>query len=76
VDPFKVIATGATQIRTAFPPDQVPHIIDAYMAGLKVVFAITVAIVGLTVPFSLMINRTNLHAIGAKKSEDQPDNTV
>jgi hypothetical protein len=40
-----VIATGATQIRTVFSPDQVPNVLAAYMAGLRVAFAITIAFV-------------------------------
>ncbi|KAI9166522.1 putative efflux pump gsfJ [Paramyrothecium foliicola] len=43
VDPAKLITTGATQLRTAFNPEQVPEILFAYMAGLKVAFALSVA---------------------------------
>ncbi|GAB7323540.1 hypothetical protein MBLNU13_g07047t1 [Cladosporium sp. NU13] len=35
IDPRIVLATGATQIRHAFPASQVPVILDAYMVGLK-----------------------------------------
>lgn len=41
INPATVLATGATQIRTAFTSAQVPDVVAAYMAGLKVVFAIT-----------------------------------
>jgi len=46
IDPQKVIATGATNIRTAFPPEQVPAIVLAYMAGLKVAFALVIGLAG------------------------------
>ena len=46
IDPAKVIATGATEIRTAFPPDQVPAIVLAYMKGIKTVFALAIALAG------------------------------
>ncbi|KAL4972517.1 major facilitator superfamily domain-containing protein [Aspergillus desertorum] len=46
VDPATALATGATQIRDAFAPDQVPLVIDAYMVGLKAVFAIIIAAFG------------------------------
>lgn len=46
IDPAVVLATGATQIREAFPPSQVPIVIDAYMVGLRAVFAITIAAYG------------------------------
>lgn len=48
-----LIATGATQIRTMFSPEQVPLIVAAYMAGLKLAFAITLAFVGAAVLFTL-----------------------
>ncbi len=48
VDSQTVIATGATQIRKAFLPSQVPGIVFAYMAGLKVTFALVVALTGFT----------------------------
>ncbi|KAL2142037.1 hypothetical protein VTI28DRAFT_1607 [Corynascus sepedonium] len=47
VDPAKVIATGATLIRVAFPDDQVPGIVVAYMAGIKVAFGISIGGAGL-----------------------------
>jgi hypothetical protein len=53
--------TGATQIRTAFSPDLVPVVIDAYMAGIKVVFAITTAIVGFSFLFSFTAPRNSIH---------------
>lgn len=43
-----VLATGATQIRTAFPAEQVSGILVAYMAGIKVSLAIAVAFVGMS----------------------------
>lgn len=53
VDPAVVLVTGATQIRAAFPSDQVPGVIAAYMAGLKVVFAIATGATGLASLLSL-----------------------
>lgn len=48
INPGMVLATGATQIRQAFPADQVPIILDAYMVGLKAVFAVMVAAYGMS----------------------------
>lgn len=42
-----LVLTGATEIRSVFPPDQVPIVIDGYMTGLKVVFAMCIAATGL-----------------------------
>ncbi|KAJ5245507.1 hypothetical protein N7489_005603 [Penicillium chrysogenum] len=46
LDPAVAISTGATQIREAFTASQVPIVVDAYMVGLKAVFAITIAAFG------------------------------
>ncbi|KAH7007948.1 major facilitator superfamily transporter [Microdochium trichocladiopsis] len=53
VPPEMVIATGATQIQTAFPAAQVPGILQAYMEGIRVVFAISTAAAGLAFVASL-----------------------
>lgn len=47
VDKATLVLTGATEIRHAFPAEQQPIVIDGYMTGLKVVFAITIACTGL-----------------------------
>ncbi|WYZ45128.1 hypothetical protein EsH8_VIII_000444 [Colletotrichum jinshuiense] len=53
VDPNLVAITGATQIRTAFPAEAVPGVIQAYMDGLKVAFALAVAGAGVSFLISL-----------------------
>ena len=39
----KVVMTGATDLRNTFPAEQIPGILKAYMAGLRVPFAIALA---------------------------------
>ncbi|KAK2812532.1 hypothetical protein FQN49_008355, partial [Arthroderma sp. PD_2] len=46
VNPADVITTGATQIRTAFSATQVPGIVEAYTAGIKLALAITIGVTG------------------------------
>ena len=46
INPALALGTGATQIREAFTAEQIPLVIDAYMSGLKAVFAITIAAYG------------------------------
>lgn len=53
IDPGMVLATGATQIRHAFPAEQVPVILDAYMIGLKAVFAVMIAAYGISTVVSV-----------------------
>lgn len=43
VNPETVIATGATELRNVFSPDEVPGIISAYMDGLTISFVICLA---------------------------------
>lgn len=51
-NPALVIATGATELRRVFNPDQLDGILVAYMAGLKLTFAIAIATAGVTVLLS------------------------
>lgn len=46
VDNTMALGTGATQIRSVFTAGQIPIVIDAYVTGLKTVFAIGVAAFG------------------------------
>lgn len=46
VDPAKLIATGVSDIRHAFPAEQIPGILLAYMDGLRIPFAIATATAG------------------------------
>ena len=43
VNPMQLISTGATQIRTAFTPEELPGILIAYMDGITVTFAMAIA---------------------------------
>jgi ABC-type proline/glycine betaine transport system permease subunit len=48
INPAMVLGVGATQIREQFTEAQVPIVLDAYMVGLKAVFAITTAAYGIS----------------------------
>ncbi|KAK4142509.1 major facilitator superfamily domain-containing protein [Dichotomopilus funicola] len=56
VNPLVVLGTGATQIRQVFPAEVVPGILVAYMAGIKVAFAIALGAVGVAFVVSLFSN--------------------
>jgi hypothetical protein len=62
VDPEVVVATGATQIRTSFDSQQVPGIVAAYMAAVRIPFAIAVATSGVAFLFTFAMNWKRLHA--------------
>lgn len=46
LNPLAVVSTGATELRKVFPADQIPGILVAYMRGLKISFAISLASTG------------------------------
>lgn len=54
VEPGAVLAAGATQLRTIFPPEQIQGILEAYVSGLRVVFALSTGLVGISFLFALM----------------------
>lgn len=70
----RVIATGsgAHEIRSAFQGDDLAAVLDAYMVGIKAVFAFALAtaavtvIVALVIPFKRLPDHT-------KKPEDTPE---
>jgi hypothetical protein len=62
VDPDLVTGTGATDVHRLFSGDELDGVLRAYAWGIKVVFAITIAACGLTVPFSLCNKWTNVNA--------------
>ncbi|KAF2025072.1 MFS general substrate transporter [Setomelanomma holmii] len=66
INPELVIGTGATQIRRVFTADQVPNIVLAYMAGIKVTLAIVVALTGFACLLSAFVPRKQLNAEALK----------
>ncbi|KAM0549210.1 hypothetical protein ACHAPJ_009520 [Fusarium lateritium] len=53
IDPAMVLGVGATRIRQDFSASQIPAVIDAYVVGLKAVFAITIAAFGMSTVIGL-----------------------
>jgi len=52
IEPGLIIATGATELRTVFTAEQLPAVLDAYMEGLRLPFAIAIACACVTVVLS------------------------
>ncbi|KAJ8132912.1 hypothetical protein O1611_g722 [Lasiodiplodia mahajangana] len=63
VDPAVVIAVGATQIRSAFAPDQVSGVVLAYLAGVKSAFAVGIGLAGTAFVLSLACPWGRLHGV-------------
>ena len=66
LDPAIVVATGATDLREAFPADIVPGVLETYMRGLKIAFAIGLASTGTAFIIIVLFqkwNRLNTAAI-------------
>ncbi|KAL1853235.1 hypothetical protein Daus18300_011883 [Diaporthe australafricana] len=66
IDSALVVASGATELRNMFSADELGGILIAYMAGIKVAFAITVGAVGISAPISLLSRwkKINTEALG------------
>ena len=60
ISPARVVATGATQLRTAFPTKNIGGILIAYMDGLKLSFALAIALAGVTLPIALFAKWQNV----------------
>lgn len=60
VDPASVVSVGVTQIRATFDASVVPGIIQAYMDGLKVAYAIAITSAGISVVVSALSKWKNL----------------
>lgn len=46
IDPVRVIRAGATAIRSSFPLDIVPGIVESYLYGLRAVYTLVIAFTG------------------------------
>lgn len=62
VNPALVTGIGATEVHRLFSGAELDGVVRAYAWGIKVVFAITIAACGLTVPFSLCNKWANVNA--------------
>lgn len=71
LDPRLVLSVGATDLRNAFPAAQIPGILAAYMDGLKVAYALVVALVGISFVFALMPRWEKLQPAERQQSKEQ-----
>lgn len=60
VDPQLVIATGATQLRKVFSKADLPGVLEAYMDGIRVTFALAIALGGASLLVSLVPKWINI----------------
>lgn len=67
VNPVAVLGIGATQIREVFTAVQIPIIVDAYMVGLRAVFAITIAAFGISTVVGFFGDWKKLHGDDLKE---------
>ncbi|KAF2831015.1 MFS general substrate transporter [Ophiobolus disseminans] len=62
INPMMVVGTGATQIRQVFTADQIPSIVLAYMAGIKVALAISLGFTAFSCVLVALVPRARLNA--------------
>ena len=75
VSPLQVIGTGATQLRSVFPTEEIPGIVAAYMAGIKLVFALATAGAGMALVVSLFSSWKRIHGDISNDFISQDDKT-
>ncbi|EAT88377.2 hypothetical protein SNOG_04617 [Parastagonospora nodorum SN15] len=61
ISPEMVIGTGATQIRHAFPAEQVPEIVLAYMEGIKVTLILALSLTATACVLVVFVPRKRLN---------------
>lgn len=71
MDPARLISTGASALRTAFAPEELPGVLVAYMHGLKAAFALSIAFCGIAFLSTLVIpwGRLSTHATDAENKD-------
>ncbi|KUL92144.1 hypothetical protein ZTR_02273 [Talaromyces verruculosus] len=67
IDRAQLIASGATQLRQSFTADQLPIVLDGYLAGIRATFNISIAMMGVSFLASFLSSFKNLHE---QKAED------
>ncbi|KAJ5761825.1 uncharacterized protein N7511_005207 [Penicillium nucicola] len=67
-----VVATGASELRDVFTAEQMTAILPAYMTGLKVAYAISLAAAGIAFCFSPFNNFKKIDAHATEGSENAP----
>ncbi|KAJ9142482.1 putative MFS transporter [Pleurostoma richardsiae] len=70
IDAAKVLETGASDIKTVFTGNELTKVLSAYMAGIKAVFAFSLAGAALTVLISLMVPFTRLPNVPKPEATD------
>ena len=61
IHPAEVLRVGASELRQAFTPEQLPGILQSYMAGLKAAFAAGIGFAGLAVIASFVPEWKRIH---------------
>jgi hypothetical protein len=66
----QVINTGASEIQHVFQGEDLAAVLDAYMVGIKAVFAFSLATSALTVLIAMVVPFCKLRDHAAEKTED------
>jgi hypothetical protein len=72
VDSAKVLATGATDIRTSFGGDEIAGTILSYLDGLHVVFGLAITLAGLSLIVALFAPWKRVNVRDVLKQGDKP----
>lgn len=71
INPYQVLATGASDIQRVFRGSNLVAVLDVYMVGIKDVFAFSLAGAAFTVVLALIIPPRKLTSNEEKKAEEK-----
>ena len=71
VDAERLVTTGASELRNAFSPEELPGILVAYMHGLKAAFAVSIGFCGLAFLTTLIIPWKKLQTHAPDKEQER-----
>ncbi|XXG98225.1 hypothetical protein Hte_004547 [Hypoxylon texense] len=70
IDASSLINAGATELRSVFPPEQIPGIVQAYMDALRVAFAFAIALFGISFLFTLVPKWDDLRPSAVQQNKE------
>ena len=75
IDPAKVLGTGASEIQRVFSGADLSAALDAYMVGIKAVFAFSIAGAAFTAVLTLAVPFKKMPVLTNNKKEEEEEAT-
>ena len=76
IDPAQVLATGAANLQYVFSPEQLPGLLQAYMRGLKLAFALAIGMGGISLVMATLAPHRPFQWPSEAEGEDDNNGNV